>query len=333
MKEFPFYKQFDSADCGPTCIRMIAKYFGKNYSLKNIRERCSISREGISMLNTSEAAESIGFRSLGIRTDYEKLSEEVPLPCIAHWKQNHFIVLYKIKKDKIYVADPGKGLLIYNKDEFLKGWGSYRNNGSTEGYILMLEPTPEFHIKEDNEKINRLKLRFILSYVFKYKKFFIQLIIGMLLGSVFQLILPFLTQSLVDIGIQHQNLNFVYLILISQFVLFLSRTMVDFIQSWIFLHISTRINISLISDFLVKLMKLPISFFDSKRIGDIMQRINDNYRIQSFLTSSTLSLLFSMFNFIIFGIILCIYSAKIFLVFLTGSILYVIFILLFMKKK
>jgi ATP-binding cassette, subfamily B, bacterial len=333
MKKIPFYKQYDSADCGPTCIRMIAKYYGKSYSLKYIRDRCSISRLGISMLSASDAAESLGFRTLGARVDFQKLTEEVPLPCIVHWKQNHFIVVYKISKDKVYVSDPAKGLIAYSLKEFLKGWGNNKNNYDDEGLVLMLEPAPEFYRKEDEEKEEKLKLDFITIYIKKYKKFFIQLVLGMLLGSVFSMILPFLSQAVVDVGIQHQNLTFVYMVLIAQAVLTLSRMGSDFIQSWISLHVSTRINISLISDYLLKLMKLPIHFFDSRRIGDILQRIGDHSRIQSFLTTTTLGFIFSIFNGIIFAFILCIYNIKIFLIFMVGNIFYVGYILLFLRKR
>jgi len=327
-----FYRQLDTKDCGPTCLRMIAKYYGKSYSLQGLREKSFITREGVSLLGISEAAENIGFKSLGAKISYEQLTEEAILPCIVHWKQRHFIVVYKIKKGHVLVADPAHGLIKYTEEEFLKGWLSTKSEDEEKGIALLLEPTADFYTQE-GEKTDKTHFAFLLNYLRPHKSLFIQLIIGMLLGSLLQLILPFLTQSVVDKGIGNQNLGFVYLVLIAQFVLVVSRTTVEFLRNWILLHISTRINISLISDFLIKLMKLPIGFFDTKMIGDLMQRIGDHSRIQSFLTGSSLSILFSMFNLVIFGIVLAIYSLKILLVFLVGSVIYFLWVWIFMKKR
>ncbi len=329
---FPSFKQLDSMDCGPTCLRMIAKYYGKSYSLQGLREKSFITREGVSLLGISEAAENIGFKSVGVKISYEQLTEEAILPCIIHWKQRHFIVVYKIKKGHVLVADPAHGLIKYTEEEFLKGWLSTKSEDEEKGIALLLEPTADFYTQE-GEKTDKTHFAFLLNYLRPHKGLFIQLIIGMLLGSLLQLILPFLTQSVVDKGIGNQNLGFVYLVLIAQFVLIISRTTVEFLRNWILLHISTRINISLISDFLIKLMKLPIGFFDTKMIGDLMQRIGDHSRIQSFLTGSSLSILFSMFNLVIFGIVLAIYSLKILLVFLVGSVIYFLWVWIFMKKR
>jgi len=330
---FPFYKQLDSMDCGPTCLRMIAKHYGKIYSLEYLRQNSFLTREGVSLLGISDAAETIGMRSLSVRMAYDKLEDEVPLPCIAHWKQNHFIVVYKIKKDKLHIADPAHGLLKYSKEEFLKGWISTTHNGKDEGVLLLLEPTPDFHQSEDEPRRDKTGFKFLFSYLLSYKKFILQLFLGMLLGSMLQLIFPFLTQSLVDFGINNQNIGFVYTILLAQLMLFFSRASVDLIRSWILLHIGTRINISIISDFLIKLMKLPMSFFDTKMIGDILQRIGDHRRIETFLTSTTLNSLFSLVNLVIFGIVLVLYSSEIFIVFLVGSIIYILWILIFLKKR
>ena len=332
MSKFPFLKQFDAMDCGPTCLAMISRYYGKVYSIQYLRERSYITREGVSMLGISDAAESIGMRTMGVRLDFDKLRDEVPLPCIAHWKQRHFVVVYEIKKDIVYVADPGHGLVKYTKQEFMDGWASDRKEEENQGICLLLEPTPDFY-KQDDESVNKSSFKFLFSYLRPYKKFIAQLVLGMLLGSLLQLIFPFLTQSIVDIGINTQDISFVFLILIAQLMLFLSRTSVEFIRGWILLHISTRINISLISDFLIKLMKLPIGFFDTKMIGDIMQRINDHRRIESFLTSSTLSIIFSMMNFAIFAVVLMMYSLTIFLIFLVGSVVYTLWAYLFLKKR
>ncbi len=349
MTTFPFYKQFDAKDCGATCLRMIAKYYGKSYSLDMLRKRSFISREGVSLLGLSEAAESIGLKTLGIKTTFRTLLK-APLPCIVHWKQNHFVVVYDIKinkKDKqlikegrqidtirgyVKVADPARGLIKYSIGEFLSSWVSSKQDGEDKGIALLLETTPNFY-KNQDVKIDKTKFSFMLKYLYPYKKLIIQLFLGMFVGTLLQLIFPFLTQSIVDYGIGTNNLNFVVLILIAQLTLNLSQTTVVFIRSWILLHISTRINISIISDFLIKLMKLPISFFDTKLIGDIMQRIGDHSRIQNFLTVSSLTTIFSVINLVVFTFVLSIYSLKLLLVFLVATILYVIWITAFLKRR
>ena len=319
-------------DCGPSCLRMIAKHHGRNYSVQTLRERSYITREGVSMLGTSDAAESIGFRTMGVKIGLDKLAKESPLPCIAHWKQNHFVVIYKITKKQVYVADPAHGLIKYTRDEFLEQWASTKAEGEAQGVCLLLEPTPDFY-KQEGEVRNKKTFRFLFSYLKPYGKFITQLILGMILGALLQLIFPFLTQAIVDIGISNQELGFISLILIAQLVLFISQASVEFIRSWILLHISTRVNISLISDFLIKLMKLPIGFFDSKMIGDLMQRIGDHTRIENFLTVSSLGILFSVVTLVIFSVVLAVYSIKILLIFLIGSGLYILWVLLFMKKR
>ncbi|NDV57503.1 peptidase domain-containing ABC transporter [Bacteroides sp. 519] len=323
-------------DCGPTCLRMIAAYYGKSYSLEGIRKESFLTREGVSLLGISEAAEKLGFRTLGVEIDYKNL-EEVPLPCIIHWNQEHFVVVYKIspataKNKYVWVADPASGKIKYTKKEFCSNWLGTVKDGEDTGIALLLEPTPEFYAKED-EKTNKKSIQFLFSYLRPYKQLILQLFLGLLLGSLLQLILPFLTQSVVDFGISNQNLNFVYLVLAAQLMLTFSSATVEFIRGWILLHIGARINIALISDFLIKLMKLPMGYFDSKMTGDILQRINDHTRIQTFLTSSSLSILFSFFNIVVFGTVLLIYNGLIFLIFLFGTILYVGYVWLFMQKR
>jgi len=336
MTKFPFLKQLDSMDCGPACLRMVSKHHGKTYTIQTLREKSFITREGVSLLGISDAAESIGFRSMGVKIPFEKLVGEVPLPCIVHWKQRHFVVVYDIKdkhgKEIIKVADPAHGLIKYTKQEFLKNWLSTKTEGEDTGVCLLLEPTPDFYTQDD-EKINKRNFGFLFSYLKPHHKFLVQLILGMVLGSLLQLIFPFLTQSVVDVGIGNQDLGFITLVLIAQLVLFLSQMSVEFIRGWILLHISTRINISLISDFLIKLMKLPIGFFDTKMIGDLMQRIGDHSRIETFLTASSLQILFSLINLLIFAVVLGIYSTKILIVFLIGSLLYGLWVTIFLKKR
>ncbi len=338
MPKFPFYKQAESKDCGPTCIKIIAKHYGKVLNTQNLRSLSETTREGSSLLGLSDAVETIGFRSLGVKLSLDQL-EEVPLPCIVHWNKVHYVVVYKIKTHRnggmtIYVSDPAHGLITYTKEEFIKAWiGNNANQTTEEGVALLVEPTPKFYSDNIDEKDDEFGFKFISKYVFKYKKFIFQLILGLTAGSLLQLITPFLTQSIVDVGIKNEDIDFVYLVLIAQLSLFIGRTLIDVLRSWILLHLSTRINISLISDFFIKLMNLPISYFDVKMTGDLLQRINDHKRIEQILTMSSLNVLFSMVNLIVFSIVLIYYSFSIFTVFAIGSIIYFAWILIFFKKR
>ncbi len=336
---FHFHRQRDAMDCGPVALKMIANYYGKEFSLDKLRQLTYTTKDGVSLFAISETAEQIGFKTVGGKLTFEKLEKEALLPCIVHWNQAHFVVVYKIKnktlfrkKSIIYVADPAHGKVKYTEQEFIEHWISTKSDKEEKGIVLLLEPTQAFY-KQESDKANTKSLKFLFSYFLKYKKFFGQLIIGLLLGSLFQLIFPFLTQAVVDTGIANKNIGFIYLVLLAQMVLIISRMSVEFIRHWILLHISTRINISLLSDFFIKLMKLPMSFFDTKLTGDILQRIDDHERVQSFLTARTLETIFSFFTLIVFGIVLWTYSIKIFIIFLIGSILYTIWILLFLKKR
>ncbi len=329
---FPFVKQPDAMDCGPACLKMIAGYYNVNHSLESLRKRCFITKEGVSFLGLSEAADSLGFRTIGVKISFELLSENVPLPCIVHWRQKHFVVVYKIKKNKIWIADPGIGLVKYKRDEFIKNWASTVKNDEQVGLVLIVEPTPSIY---DNE-IEQDKsggFRFLFKYFRLYQKFSLQLILGLILVSFIQLIIPFLTQAVIDIGLNNNDLGFIYLILFAQLALVLGRMSVEFIRGWLLLHIGSRVNVAVISDFLQKLMSLPVSFFDARLTGDILQRIEDNNRIEEFLTSASLSILFSFFNLIIFGIVLAIYSVKILMVFLAGAVLYTIWVSIFMRSR
>ena len=333
INRFPHYHQLDFADCGPTCLRMIAKYYGRTYSVQYLREHAFITREGVSMLGISDAAEHIGFRTMGVRITLEQLEQEVPLPCILHWNQRHFVVCYKIKKGKFYIADPAAGRVVFDRTEFGRCWFSTSVEGKDTGTALLLELGPEFGEREEPEDAKSRKLSFFFRYLTPYKRELFQLVLGMLTVSILQLIMPFLTQSLVDTGIRDGNLSFITLILIAQLVIFIARLSVDFIRSWILLHVNTRINIALISDFLAKLMRLPLHFFDTKMVGDIMQRIGDHNRIESFMTGSSISTLFSFVNFIVFGFVLAYYDLSILGLFLLGNGLYVAWILAFMKYR
>lgn len=337
MRRFPHYLQFDAMDCGPTCLRMIAKYYGKSYSLETLRSRCFITREGVSMLGISDAAESIGFHTSGVRISLKQLKEDMPLPCILHWNQNHFVVCYAIDKKKdgyhFHIADPASQLVTYREEELKHCWISTQVNGEGRGTALALEPSPEFDSWKNESDDKKKNLSFFLKYLSPYRKQLVQLFLGILTVSLLQLIFPFLTQSLVDVGIRDGNQNFILLVLVAQFVVSASQLSVDFIRSWIILHMNTRINISLISDFLIKLMRLPLRFFDTKMIGDIMQRIGDHGRIESFLMGSSIVTLFSFVNFFIFGIILAYYDLLILGIFLLGNSLYIGWVLCFMKYR
>ena len=326
-------------DCGPSCLAMIAKHYGQQADKEQLRKICSLGKEGVSLLGISKAAENLGFKTIGGRLSFEMLYQEDPMPCIIHWNQNHFVVVYKIKKHNkgkytVYVADPGKGLVTYTKEEFCEHWISTKTNGEEKGIALLLEPTEQFYAQNDTKAVpTQRRVKFLWSYLKKYKRFFTQLILGLLLGSLLQLVFPFLTQAIVDTGIGGKDVGFVWLVLLAEMMLLFSRTAIDFIRSKILLHISTRINISLISDFFIKLMKLPMKFFDTKLMGDLLQRIEDHRRVEQFLTSSSLSLLFSFFTFLVFGVVLAVYNLGIFAVFLIGTVLYAGWIILFLKKR
>lgn len=335
MRKFPHYKQHDAMDCGPTCLRMIAAFYGRHYSLERLRQKSRITKEGVSLLGVSEAAESLGFRTMGVSISFEQLCE-APLPCIVFWNQQHFVVVYNIKKHKngftVYVADPAGERLKYTHDEFCRNWISTEDEGVPHGIALLLEPSPEFYSYE-GETEQRTGFRFLFSYLRPYRKMVVQLILGLILGSLLLLILPFLSQAVVDIGISTYNLNFVYLVLAAQLVLTFSNATVQFIRGWILLHLGSRINIALISDYLIKLTRMPMGYFDTKMVGDILQRINDHTRIQDYLTNSSLNVLFSFFNIVILGLVLAFYSLKIFAIFIIGSLLYFLWVWLFMKKR
>jgi ATP-binding cassette subfamily B protein len=335
MKKFPFYKQFDQMDCGPTCLRMIAKFYGKHYSLKSLREAAHITREGVSMKGIAEASEQIGFRSVGVKITFEQLDEEAKLPCILHWNQNHFVVLppqeYNASKknSRITVVDPAHGERTLTREAFLKSWATAEDG---RGFVLMLEPSPSFFTQQE-ESENHQGLAFFLKYLSPHKRYLFQIVLGMVVGSLLSLLFPFLTQSLIDYGINQQNIGFTYLILFSQLFLFLGSAAIEMVRGWLLLHMNARVNIAIISDFLIKLMKLPIRFFDSKMVGDITQRIQDHHRIEQFLTATTLNTLFSLLNLIVFSAVLAIYSLKIMTIFLIGSLISVTWILIFLAKR
>lgn len=329
---FHFYKQHDAMDCGPTCIRMIAKHYGKTIGINNLRNQSQYCRHGVSLLGITNAAENTGFKTIAINISAYSLQQDAPLPCILHWNQNHFVVLYKAGKNKFTIADPAKGLIKLSKQEFLKSWASTSHDGEQKGVALLLEPTPAFY-EQENEKSKGIGWGLLSRYSLKYKAQIFQLFLGLLVGSLLMLIFPFLTQSIVDTGINTGNLHFIQLILLAQFALFFARTIVEFIRSRILLFVSTHINLAILSDFWIKLMRLPLNFFDTKQTGDILQRINDNRRIETFITGIALQTIFSVFNLVLFSFVLLSYNTTIFLIFATGSLLYFFWIRLFLKYR
>jgi ATP-binding cassette, subfamily B, bacterial len=330
--KFPFYKQLDAADCGVTCLRMIAKYHGKNVPLAELRERAHLDREGASLTGIANAAEAIGLRTLGVKVPFQRLKKDIPLPFIAHWEQKHFVVVYGFEQDKVLVADPAVGHLRMTEREFRNGWDSDITAAEPQGIILALEKTPSFEVHE-GEKTRQSGFNFLWEYLSEYRGLMGQLMLGVLFGSVIQLVMPFLMQALVDKGIQFSDYNFVWLILMAQGMLFVGQMSVEFLRGWILLHIGTRINVSLISEFLRKLMQLPMSYFDAKMTGDLLQRIYDNERVERFLTSSSLQTLFGLANLLIFSFVLLFYSPLICAIFMVAGVLYLLWIRLFMKRR
>jgi len=389
MKKFPHYRQLEQMDCGPTCLRMVAKHYGRHYSAQTMRERAQIGKDGVSMLGIAEAAEAVGFKTVGVRVTLDKLVEDAPLPCILHWGQNHFVVLHKVTKGSVsrrllqgimggrssgtgilpvygnqatynpqpnhfpdshssephpprtaptsstalfHIADPASTLVTYTAEEFERRWLSGEHEGEKKGLALLLEPGTGFY-EEEGDKVEGLRLGQLLGYLLRYRSLMVQLGLGMLAASGLSLLLPFLTQAVVDVGIGTQNLSFVYLVLVAQLVLTLSSSAVGFLQGWILLHISVRLNLTILSEFLAKLMRLPLSFFDVKQFGDIMQRIGDHHRIESFLTGQTLSVAFSLFNLLMFGFVLAYYHLSIFLVAVGASLVYAGWVVGFLRKR
>lgn len=322
-------------DCGPTCLRIVARFYGKNYSLQSLRDRCHLTREGVSMLGISDAAESIGFRTSGVKVTWEQFRDEMPLPCIAHWNQRHFVVVYEIKKHrgdyKVKVSDPASGLLEYAENDFRKAWLQDKEHGQY-GIALILEPIPEFYSAK-GDKDSRMSFRYLVEYLRPYRNYFLQLFLAMIVASVISLILPFITQAVVDTGIGTGDLSFIAVLLAAQFLLVLGQLCNSLIRSWLMLHMTTRVSISLISDFLCKLMRLPIAFFDSKMTGDLMQRIGDYNRIQKFLTGSIISMAVALVSFVIYSLIMAGYHPLVFAVFITGSIIYILWVILFLKYR
>lgn len=328
-EKFPFYRQLDYRDCGPTCLRMIAKFHGKTFSREFLRDKAGITRTGVNMAGIADAAESIEMRTLGMRVSLESLVNEAPTPFIVPWRQKHFVVVYKTSKTKIYVADPAQGLLEYSHQDFLEAW---TNTSDKTGFVLLLEPNANFHSQEE-DKTKTKGFSILIPYLLPYKKIIYQLFLGLIVGISIQFLLPFLMQSVVDVGVNNRDIPFIYLILIAQLVLFVTQTLVSIFREWLMLHINGRFHIKMVSDFLYKMLKLPVNFFDTRNTGEHLQRITDLSRIQAFISSSSFGMIYSIVLFVVFGFVLAFYSLKIFLVFIIGAVLYVGWTFFFLKKR
>lgn len=333
QRNFPIDYQMDSQDCGPACLKMIAKYYHRYYSLQHLRDKCGITKEGVSLRALGLASETIGFRSLALRCSLEAIIERIPLPAIAYWQKSHFVVVYKTNKKYVWVADPMKGCVRYTHPEFLEGW--VEDKGSREGILLCLEPTADFTETDFERKQKQDTLWSILAYFKPYKSHFALVMLIMTLATLLQALLPFISKAVIDVGIKTSDTNFINMILIGNICILVSVMVFNVVRDWILMHITARVNIALISDYLIKLMKLPITFFESKLVGDILQRAHDHERIRSFIMNNSLALIFSTLTFVVFSVILLVYNLNIFLIFTAGSFFYVVWVLLFLglRKK
>lgn len=330
---FPHYRQHDVMDCGPTCLQIISKFYGKLFNIEKIRSFSQIGKTGVSLLGISKAAETLGIQAIGGNMTFEKLAQQAVLPCIIHWRKNHFVVLYKVKRNKVYISDPASGLHTYTREEFLSNWAYTTIHGKAAGIVMLLSPTPAFYQAEDDVPPPNAGISQLLGHIWQYKALVRQLLAGLVVGALIQLALPFLTKGLVDIGIKGHDLNFVYVILFGQLLITLGQTSVELIRGWILLHITARVNVAVLSDFLHKLLRLPLSFFDTKLNSDILQRIEDHKRVEALLTGSSLNTLFSMITFGVFGCILYAYNPNICWIFMGGSALYFAWIYLFLTRR
>lgn len=332
MKKFPSYRQLDAMDCGPACLRIISKFYGKYLSLQFLREKCGVSKEGVSVYDLCTGAENIGLRSFATKVDFEKLEKSVSLPCIIHWDNSHFVVVYKIKKGRIYISDPAKGLVSYSKKEFCEKW---LKNGKSLGVIIIFSPTPKFDGLESSRANWVQAYNYLIKYMKPYKRYAIHLLLVMLFITGIESLFPFISQAVIDIGIGSNDLNFIQLILIANVALVVFSAAGDWVRSSLNLHLASRIKISLLSDYVIKLMRLPISFFDTKLTGDILQRAKDQERIQAFIMSSVFSIFLAVLNLAVFGGILLFYDSSLFWIFLIGSLAYLIWVLMFwsIRKK
>lgn len=336
-RDFPFFPQLDRSDCGASCLRMISKYYSKNVSQHELRESISVTKEGATLLGISQAAEFIGFRTVGAKITFEVLKSSTILPCVCFWNQAHFVIVYKINREKVYVADPAIGLLTYKTNEFLKCWISSFSNETASGIVLALQPGPNFYSKSANPLGGQFRVKNALSELVQYlrphKRLMFLLLFGLSMGSIIQWTLPFFTQSIVDIGISNQNMRFIVVILIGQLIMHTSMFANVFVQQLISIQLGTRINISAISDFLSKLFTLPLSFFEGRIVGDLLKRIEDHYKVEQFLSTTLFSFVFASLTLFVFATVLFLYSEFVFIIFAFSSLVYICYILIFLRKR
>lgn len=330
LKRFPTEYQMDAKDCGPASLKMVAKYFGRYYSLLYLRDKCGITKEGVSLLGVSTAAESIGLHTVAIKCTIGDLMVKVPFPVIVHWNENHFVVVYHADKKYVWVSDPIKGHVKYTIQEFRAGWYPKNEN---KGVLLALEPTSDFKLSKQEKDQEKDSFLSMLRYFIPYKQQFLLIFFVMMVVTLLQAILPFMSKAVIDIGIRTSDVTFINMVLVGNITILLSIMVFNVVRDWILMHITARVNIALISDYLVKLMKLPVTFFENKLLGDILQRAQDHERIRAFIMNNSLSLIFSVFTFVIFSVILLIYNEATFFIFIAGSILYVLWVLLFLKIR
>ncbi len=333
---FPFIKQHDSMECGVACLTMILQWYGKHTSLSSVAEQCPPTTEGVSLSGLAQTARRYGMEAVAARATIDELAQST-LPAIIHWQQNHFTVLYRVssgRRRRFYVSDPAKGRVCYSEAEFEAGWLSTASQGMPKGIALFLAPGEGFDAANAGaDGGERRSFGFLLSYLRTYRRYFMHIVAGLALGCLLQLILPFMTQAIVDVGIKNGNISLIWLILLGELMIVIGRTATDFIRRWLLLHISMRINISLVSDFFIKLLRLPMAFFDTRKTGDLLQRMADHGRVQQFLTGQVLGVLFTLLSFVIFGVVLLVYNRLIFAVFVLGSIVYGVWIATFLHRR
>lgn len=329
-KRFPNFRQLDLMDCGPTSLKIIAKYYGKDVELEELRQLSGVGKGGVAIGGLIQALSSLKMDSMGVQISFKDFSEKIPLPCIVHWKNNHYVVVYKVDKNKVSVSDPAFGLMDYSIKDFLNGW--LDGNNISEGIVLIIRPRADFQKDHDNHSKEGVA-NFLFNYFLPYKKYLLQILIGIIVGSAIQLAIPFLTQSIVDYGINYDDINYIKVILFAQLFLYLTMALIRMIRGWIVLHLTTRINIQIISDFLLRLMGMPISFFDSKNTGDFMQRINDHKRISNFISVRSIVTVTGILNIFLFSVVLLYFSIDIFFIFVIGTGLYILWSINFLKRR
>lgn len=333
MKRIIFEAQHDQMDCGPSCLSMVSSYYGKVFPLNDLRDKCFITREGVSLLGIDEGAKTLGFETFPAHANIDDLHNE-NLPCILHWNQNHFIVLYKVTKKwfsnrrTYHLADPAHGIISLNEDKFIKSWSV----SDQKGIVLFLQPTNVFY-NQTTVKKSDISIGVLFQYLSPFKKQVSWLFLLLLLGTLTTLIFPILTQKLIDDGVTKKNLGLISYILLAQLSLFLGNIVIDIFRNWIMLSVGTRINIQIITDFLKKILKLPIKFFETKIIGDFYQRIQDHERIEQFLTSQSLLTFFSIITFTVFFGILWYYDYRILLIYIILTIISIGWSIYWLKKR